>query len=95
MQFTIHPSPEEIEAKRALGQVVPVWGEAVADVETPVSAFAKLGRRSPSFLLESAETTDLTGRFSFVGIGFRTVISAVGRAPTGTGRPPRRSRPAR
>ena len=78
MQFTIHPSPEEIEAKRALGQVVPVWGEAVADVETPVSAFAKLGRRSPSFLLESAETTDLTGRFSFVGIGFRSVISAVG-----------------
>jgi anthranilate synthase component 1 len=82
MQLTIHPTFADVAAQRAGGKVVPVWAEAVADVETPISAFAKLGNDAPSFLLESAETTDLTGRFSFVGIGFRTIISAFGKTVT-------------
>ncbi len=41
--------------------------EKLADTETPVSAFIKLcGNRADSFLLESVETKDITGRYSIV-----------------------------
>ncbi|MEW6352344.1 MAG: anthranilate synthase component I family protein [Thermodesulfobacteriota bacterium] len=41
--------------------------ETLADMETPVSAFLKLCRGRPdSFLLESVETKDITGRYSIV-----------------------------
>ena len=41
--------------------------EKLADTETPVSAYLKLCRgRSDSFLLESVETKEITGRFSIV-----------------------------
>jgi anthranilate synthase component 1 len=42
--------------------------EKLADTETPVSAYLKLCRGKPdSFLLESVETKDVTGRYSVVG----------------------------
>jgi len=41
--------------------------ERLADMETPVSAYLKLCRERPdSFLLESVETKDITGRYSIV-----------------------------
>lgn len=41
--------------------------EKLADLETPVSAYLKLFHRAPdSFLLESVETKDTTGRYSIV-----------------------------
>ncbi len=41
--------------------------EKLADTETPVSAYVKLCRgRADSFLLESVETKDVTGRYSIV-----------------------------
>ncbi len=39
----------------------------VADVETPVSAFAKIDDGQPCFLFESAERNEELGRFSFIG----------------------------
>jgi len=39
----------------------------VADVETPVSAFAKIDTGGPCFLFESAERNEELGRFSFIG----------------------------
>ncbi len=62
--------------------VVPVWIELVADSETPLSLLAKLGSDEPSFLLESAEQSDLVGRFSFVGSGARAVLEAHGERMT-------------
>jgi len=51
--------------------VVPVWTEVLADVETPVSAFAKLvgvgTGDAPGFLLESVEHGQRWGRFTFLG----------------------------
>jgi anthranilate synthase component 1 len=41
--------------------------DLVADVETPVSAFAKIDDGSPCFLFESAEKSEESGRFSFIG----------------------------
>jgi anthranilate synthase component 1 len=42
--------------------------ELTADLETPVSAFLKLGPLQPLFLLESVERNEKIGRYSFIGI---------------------------
>jgi anthranilate synthase component 1 len=47
--------------------VVPVWREVLADLETPLSAFAKLVGDREGFLLESVEHAERWGRFSFLG----------------------------
>ena len=48
--------------------LVPVMRERLADLETPVSAYAKLRRLGGAFLLESAEGGERMGRFSFIGV---------------------------
>src|SRR5215813_10051250 len=46
-----------------------VWTTLVADVETPVSAFLKLGGgKAMSFLLESVEGVAVRGRYSIIGL---------------------------
>lgn len=47
--------------------LIPLYREIVADVDTPVSAFLKLGGDT-SFLLESVEGGETLGRYSFIGI---------------------------
>ena len=47
--------------------VVPVWAELLADLETPVAAYAKLVGDGTGFLLESVEHGERWSRFSFVG----------------------------
>ena len=47
--------------------VVPVWGEVLADVETPVSAYLKLVGDGQGFLLESVEHGERWSRYSFLG----------------------------
>ncbi len=64
-------------AKR--GNVIPVFAEFVADGETPVSAVKKLDNGGYSFLFESTEKNDVSGRFSFVGIEPRLIIQSYGR----------------
>ncbi len=64
----------------ATSRVVPVFTEIVADGDTPVSAFAKLGGAAPSFLLESAETNDQVGRFSFIGFDAHATFTATGKS---------------
>ncbi len=46
------------------GNLIPVVRELPADLETPVSVFLKLGKRAPSFLLESVERGEQLGRCS-------------------------------
>jgi len=74
----LRPARSEFLGQAVGANVVPVWTEIIADGETPVSAFAKLGENAPSFLLESAEQSDLVGRYSFLGSGARITISATG-----------------
>src|SRR3981081_357661 len=57
-------------ADRAV-RLVPVVRERLADLETPVSAFAKLRALGGAFLLESAEGGERMGRFSFIGVAPR------------------------
>jgi anthranilate synthase component 1 len=47
--------------------LIPLIVDLVADVETPVSAFAKIDNGGPCFLFESAEKSEESGRFSFIG----------------------------
>jgi anthranilate synthase component 1 len=62
-----NPSLDEFRALAAHHTVVPVWCEVRADLETPVSAFAKLVGPRDGFLLESVEHAERWGRFSFLG----------------------------
>ncbi|HEY1309449.1 MAG TPA: anthranilate synthase component I, partial [Pseudolabrys sp.] len=50
------------------GQAQVVWTTLVADLETPVSAFLKVARRPPGFLLESVEGGAQRGRYSMIGL---------------------------
>jgi anthranilate synthase component 1 len=49
--------------------LVPVYREILADLETPLSAFVKLRPIGANMLLESVEGGEKWGRFSIIGIG--------------------------
>ena len=68
------PSLSEFRELTQRGNVIPVYADLIADSETPVSAFSKLSRGSYSFLFESTEKNDVSGRFSFAGTDPRVVI---------------------
>lgn len=74
MQVT--PSRESFRQLSRKGNVVPVCAELLADLETPVSAFAKLRGRGPAFLLESVEGGENVSRFSFIGCNPRKILQA-------------------
>ncbi len=65
-----YPSQKEFlkfTAAGAKGNLVPVYKEILADLETPVSAYFKLAQNSPySFLLESVEGEEKVARYSFL-----------------------------
>ncbi|WP_089748150.1 MULTISPECIES: anthranilate synthase component I [unclassified Candidatus Frackibacter] len=62
-----YPKKEEFITKAEEGNLIPVYCEVVADMETPVSAFKKLGDTEYSYLLESVEGGQKVGRYSFIG----------------------------
>ena len=61
------PGPDEFRELASRHTVVPVWTEVLADLETPVAAFAKLVGDGDGFLLESVEHGERWSRYSFVG----------------------------
>src|SRR2546422_4916038 len=73
------PSRAEFRELTQGGNVIPVYADLIADSETPVSAFSKLDRGGYSFLFESTEKNDVSGRFSFVGVDARVVLQSYGR----------------
>src|SRR2546426_9003395 len=79
MKAQLTPSADEFSQLAKRGNVIPLFAEFVADGETPVSAFKKLGNPGYSFLFESTEKNDISGRFSFVGINPRIIIQSYGR----------------
>lgn len=62
-----HPGLEEVQKLRGQGNIVPVYREINADLETPVSAYLKAVRGDYSFLLESVEGGEHLARYSFIG----------------------------
>ena len=69
------PSPDEFRALAAAGNLIPVYREILADMETPVSAFRKIDDGQTSFLLESIEGGEKWARYSFLGSGGRVFRS--------------------
>ena len=74
MASTYKPSLEEVRTLAAQGNLIPVYRELPADLETPVSVYLKLcgqgssNGRGSSFLLESVEKGEQLGRYSFIGV---------------------------
>ena len=62
-----YPSFDAFKAKASQGNLIPVYREIMADLETPVAAFLKLDRGDFSFLLESVEGGEKWGRYCFLG----------------------------
>ncbi|MDD4179037.1 MAG: anthranilate synthase component I [Candidatus Margulisbacteria bacterium] len=61
-----YPSEKEFIRLAKKGNLIPVYKEIVADMETPVSAFRKIEGQY-SFLLESVEGGENIARYSFLG----------------------------
>src|SRR6266849_3811605 len=78
MTTQLTPTRSEFIRLAERGNVIPVFAEFVADCETPVSAFKKLESGSYSFLFESTEKNDVSGRFSFVGTEPRVIVRSCG-----------------
>ncbi|MBF0108279.1 MAG: anthranilate synthase component I [Magnetococcales bacterium] len=65
----IQPSFDSFLRLSAQGNVVPIYREILADLDTPVSAFIKVaGDASYSFLFESVLGGEKWGRYSFLGL---------------------------
>jgi anthranilate synthase component I len=58
---------DEVDALRDQGNVIPIYREIMADMETPVSAYLKIAGGPHSFLLESVEGGQTLARYSFLG----------------------------
>tara|TARA_B100000315_G_scaffold249835_1_gene281674 strand:- start:3494 stop:5005 length:1512 start_codon:yes stop_codon:yes gene_type:complete len=56
------------------GNLIPVYREILADMETPVSAMAKIDDGAYAYLLESVEGGEQWARYSFLGIGAFLVL---------------------
>lgn len=76
------PSFDAFAALAAKGNLVPVTAELAADYETPLSAFQKIHDGRSGFLLESAEITSASGRYSLLGSSPRLVFTARGKEIT-------------
>jgi anthranilate synthase component 1 len=72
------PSLETFRGLAKEGNLVPVFRELSADLDTPVSVFLKLKQEAPTFLLESVEGGEKLGRYSFIGVGHNVVLKASG-----------------
>ncbi len=72
---TFHPGPRAYESLLRQGNLVPVFCEMVADLETPISAFLKLRDLPCPFLLESVEGGERLARYSFLGAAPRLVVT--------------------
>jgi len=62
-----YPTLEEVKRRHGEGNLIPVYREIVADLETPVSVYLKISRGAGSFLLESVEGGQRLARYSFIG----------------------------
>src|ERR1700685_1827684 len=64
----LQPTENEFEQLAARGfNLIPVFEEVAADLETPVSAFLKIARGDYAFLLESVRGGEKWGRYTFLG----------------------------
>ncbi len=79
-----YPTKEEFIRLSKKGNLIPVYREIIADMETPVSAFKKIaapdGKQAAeySYLLESVEGGEKLGRYSFLGCDPVLIVKSKG-----------------
>jgi len=78
MPIEYFPDLETFRGLAKEGNLVPVYRELSADMDTPVSVFLKLKQEPPTFLLESVEGGEKLGRYSFIGVGHNLILKASG-----------------
>jgi len=79
----LYPTRDEFIEKSKQGNLIPVWRDALADLETPVSAFLKIAAGRPySFLLESVEGGERLARYSFMGTDPSLIFRSKGSTGT-------------
>lgn len=71
-----YPTLDEVRQLKRYGNLVPVYHEIMADLETPVSAYLKIARGNYSFLLESVEGGERLARYSFIGTEPSLILKA-------------------
>lgn len=72
-----YPDFKEFKKRSRDGNLIPVYKEILADLETPLSAFLKLKGKT-GFLLESVEGGEKWARYSFIGSNPSMVIRGKG-----------------
>jgi len=76
-----YPTLDEVRRLKQHGNLVPVYHEIMADLETPVSAYLKIARGNHAFLLESVEGGEYIARYSFIGTEPSLVLKAGDKGP--------------
>ncbi len=89
------PAPEQFSEMLAHSGLVPVYRTIIADLDTPLTLFAKVAAgRDHAFLFESMEGGEKWGRYSFIGLDPLVTFSCRGDEITikrGNGEPARTS----
>jgi anthranilate synthase component 1 len=78
----VRPSREEFRSLCHQYDLIPIYTEVLADLDTPVSALLKIGINDTCYLLESVEQGERVGRYSFVGNSAAMAFSSHGRTIT-------------
>jgi len=73
----LYPDLREFQSLSRRGNLIPVYREILADMDTPVSAYLKIGG-TPSFLLESVVGGEKWARYSFLGSNPSKIIKGYG-----------------
>jgi len=73
-----YPDLAAFRTLAAKGNLIPVYREIMADLDTPVSAFKKIDDGKYAFLLESIEGGEKWARYTFLGSNPSVVIRTIG-----------------
>ena len=74
MSGPYYPSLGQVESYAKGANLVPVFREINADLETPVSAYMKVAHGLYSYLLESVEGGERIARYSFIGTDPQEIV---------------------
>ena len=74
----VKPTLKEFKEKSKQGNLIPVYKEILADLDTPVSAYMKMCGGEYSFLLESVEGGEKWARYCFLGFDPSIIVSIKG-----------------
>jgi anthranilate synthase component 1 len=73
-----YPAFEKFKEMAKEGNLIPVYREILADMETPVSALVKLRSEPHVFLLESVEGGEKWARYTFLGFDSHVIFRVKG-----------------